>query len=732
MSIRYDQAHQLLTLETDHTSYQMRVDDNGFLHHQYYGRKIDGAEMTYLHVNADRGFSGNPYILRNNRTFSLDTFPQEYTSFGVGDYRINSIAVTNGDGSYAADFRYLSHQIFPGKYTIPGMPTVYDDKDEAETLVITTQDPVTKLTVKLYYGVFPSTDVITRCAEIVNNGQEEVTLLKADSICLDMPFGKWDLVHFHGRHCLERQVERSPLIHSIQTIASKRGMTSHHHNPFVILCDHSANEDYGDCFGLMFMYSGNHKTEIEVDQLENVRVCMGIHDAQFRWKLSTGESFHTPEVILSFSAQGFTQLSHNYHDLIRHNVCRGEYKLARRPVLINNWEATYFTFDEDKLLSIARQASELGVELFVLDDGWFGNRNDDNAGLGDWFVNREKLPHGLTGLAEEVNKLGMKFGLWIEPEMVNENSQLYRAHPDWVFAAPHRSPMTGRNQLVLDMSRKEVVDYLYDAISKLLRESHIEYIKWDMNRPISDVYSHGAPRERQGEISHRYVLGVYDLMNRLTSHFPHVLFEGCAGGGGRFDPAILSYSPQIWLSDDTDPIERIKIQYGSSFGYPVSTMGAHVSASPNHQTGRTTPLKTRGVVAMSGTFGYELDPNKLSEEDKAEIKTQIADFKRYYWLIQDGRYYRLTDLEEGNFYTAWQFVARDGSETLVNMVVNSPQPNSLLIHIRLKGLDPDAIYVLDNDGSRYSGAALMYGGFTFPLMSGDYPAEQIHFVREQA
>jgi alpha-galactosidase len=497
----------------------------------------------------------------------------------------------------------------------------------------------------------------------------------------------------------------------------------------VILCDHEANEQYGDCYGMMFVYSGNHKTEIEVDQLEHVRVVMGIHDAQFLWTLTPGDSFHTPEVILSYSPDGFTGLSHNYHEIIRHNICRGEYKLARRPILINNWEATYFDFDQEKLLDIASQAAELGVELFVLDDGWFGKRNSDNEGLGDWYVNEEKLKGGLKPLIEKIHTMGMKFGLWIEPEMVNEDSDLYRNHPDWAFSAPNRHPMLGRNQLVLDMSRKDVEDYLYDAISRLLDENPIEYIKWDMNRSLADVYSYQMPRERQGEISHRYVLGVYSLMERLTSHYPHVLFEGCSGGGGRFDAGILYYSPQIWCSDDTDPIERILIQYGTSFAYPVSTMGAHVSASPNHQTGRTTPLHTRGVVAMSGTFGYELDLNKLTAEEKDEVRQQIADFKKYYWLIQNGVYYRLTNPENGNFYDAWQFVAHDGSESLVNMVVNSPQPNSTLISIRLKGLEPEGIYVIEGQPRQYLGSALMYGGYTFPLVNGDYPSIQVHLVR---
>jgi alpha-galactosidase len=622
----------------------------------------------------------------------------------------------------------VEHKVLDGKYSIPDMPAVYDNGGEAQTLVVTLKDPVTHLMVRLYYGVFEELDIITRSAEIINRGQETVKLEKAASMCLDMPFGEWDLVHFHGRHCMERQVERSPLIHSIQTIASKRGMSSHHHNPFVILCDREANEDHGDCYGLMFMYSGNHKTEIEVDQLENVRVVMGIHDAQFLWKLTPGDSFHTPEVIMTFSADGFTKLSHNYHAIIRNNVCRGAFKLARRPILINNWEATYFNFDREQLLGIAREAAALGVELFVLDDGWFGRRNSDNEGLGDWYVNEEKLPGGLKPLVDEINAMGMKFGLWIEPEMVNEDSDLYRAHPDWAFSAPNRHPMLGRNQLVLDLSRKDVENYLYDAISRLLDENHIEYIKWDMNRSLADVYSRQLPRERQGEVSHRYVLGVYSLMERLTRNYPHVLFEGCSGGGGRFDAAILYYSPQIWCSDDTDPIERVKIQQGTSFGYPVSTMGAHVSASPNHQTGRTTPLKTRGIVAMSGTFGYELDLNKLSDAEKEEVRTQIEDFKKYYWLIQSGLYYRLTPPDK-SFYAAWQFVAQDGSESLINMVVNSPQPNSILICIRLKGLDPEGIYVIEGEERQHLGSALMYGGYTFPLVSGDYPSMQVHLIR---
>lgn len=730
MSIRYDESQKLLTLDTKRSTYQMLVDQYGFLQHLYYGRKVEKANMSYMTGNYDRGFSGNPYEAKENRSFSLDTLPQEYTSFGVGDFRINGLSVVNGDGSYGADFRYVGHRIEQGKYSIPNMPSVYDNGGEADTLIITLMDHVTRLQVRLYYGVFEEKDIITRAAEIVNVGSLPVKLEKAASMCLDMPFGQWDLVHFHGRHCMERQVERAPLIHSIQTIASKRGMTSHHHNPFIILCDHEANEDHGDCYGMMFMYSGNHKTEIEVDQLENVRVVMGIHDAQFMWNLNPHESFHTPEVIMTYSANGFTTLSHNYHTIIRHNVCRGKYKLASRPILINNWEATYFDFNSEKLLHIARQAAELGVEMFVLDDGWFGARNSDNEGLGDWYVNEQKLPGGLTPLIKEINNMGMKFGIWIEPEMVNENSNLYRAHPDWAFSAPNRHPMMGRNQLVLDFSRQDVQDYIYDAIAKLLAENNIEYVKWDMNRSLADVYSYQMPRERQGEVSHRYVLGVYKLMQRLTERFPNVLFEGCSGGGGRFDAGMLYYAPQIWCSDMTDAIERIRIQYGTSFGYPVHTMGAHVSKSPNEQTGRETPINTRGAVAMAGTFGYELDLNLVSEDDKEAVRQQIINFKRWRHLNFDGLYFRLTDVNTNREEAAWMLVAPDRSEALVTVVTLDIHDNAPIRYIRCKGLDSAAVYCDEQSGQTYTGAALMHAGIPVPKHRGEYVAWQIHLTRQ--
>ena len=727
MSIRYIEETKQIILETDHTAYQMKIDEQGYLQHLYYGPRVGTCDLSYPFRNYDHGFSGNPYQMRQNRAYSLDSMMQEYTSFGVGDFRVTSIRASCSDGSRCAEFHYTGHEIIDGKYAIPGLPSVYDNGDAVQSLVVSLIDNPANIAIRLYYGVFEHLDVITRTAEIINWGHETVWLRKASSMCLELPFGKWDMIHFYGRHCMERQAERVQLFHGIHTLSSGRGMSSHQHNPFIILCDHDATEDSGICYGMMLMYSGNHKTEVELDQYNSTRVVMGISDDRFRWELASGTSFHTPEVILA-CADGITQLSHRYHRVIRHNVCRGRHKLSYRPVLLNNWEATYFDVNEARVLALAAKAKEVGVELFVLDDGWFKNRHDDNAGLGDWVPDTRKLPHGLEGLIGKINDMGLQFGLWIEPEMVNEDSDLYRAHPDWALTVPNRAPMMSRNQLALDLSREEVHEYLYTAIADLLTKYNITYIKWDCNRSLSDVYSRAIPSSRQGEVSHRYYLSLYRLYERLVTDFPHVLFEGCSGGGGRFDAGMLHYNPQIWCSDNTDAIARLSIQYGTSFGYPVSTMGAHVSAVPNHQTGRITPLFTRGTVAMSGTFGYELDLTKLSEEELDEIKKQIVRFKEIQPLIHNGLYYRLSNVSDSVHYVAWQFVSPDRSRALVNIVVTNPLANSVPVHIRLKGLDSDAVYRIDG-GLECKGAALMNAGYTFPQMTGDYPAIQMDIIR---
>ena len=725
MSIRFDEALGLFDLETRQTQYQMAIDDYSRLRHVYYGRRIGPEDLRGTERLYDRGFSGNPYEAGLDRSYSLDTICQEFGSCGVGDYRLPGFTVQNADGSRCGDLRYLRHEIRSGKFSLPGLPAAWDADGDAETLELTLRDPVTGLTVRLLYGVFPGKDVIARAAVYENSGTAPLILEKAGSVCLELPFGNWDLIHLHGRHCMERKPERRPLLNGVVSIGSRRGMSSHQHNPFLILCDQRADEDRGDCYGLLYLYSGSFRAETERDQFGSVRAVMSVGDESFRWTLAPGETFAAPEVLLS-QAEGLTALSQQFHRVLRENVCRGPYRLAHRPVLINSWEASYFDIREDRVLDLARRARELGIELFVLDDGWFRGRRDDNAGLGDWYENREKLPEGLGSLIGKIRSLGLLFGLWVEPEMVNEDSDLYRAHPDWALQAPGRAPTRARNQLVLDLSRAEVQDFILETLTRLLTDYDISYIKWDFNRCLSDVWSLGLPAERQGEVGHRYVLGLYRVLEALTARFPQVLFEGCAGGGGRFDAGMLHYTPQIWCSDDTDPIERLTIQRGTSYAYPVSAMGAHVSASPNHQTGRATPLKTRGCVAMSGAFGYELDLAKLSQAELEEIRGQIRRFRADETLIRQGQYYRLDEFTEAQDAAAWLFVSPDRTRALLNLVVQSPHANAPLLHLRFKGLDPKGRYLLEEDDVIRSGAALMYAGYTFPQLLGDYPAVQLH------
>ena len=725
MAIIMNQAEQVFTLQTKRTTYQMKAGDYGILLHLYYGARVEDCTMDYLLHRKDVGFSGNPYEAGEDRTFSLDTLPQEFPSYGVGDYRNNCVGVCQADGTRAADFRYVSWEIREGAHKIPGLPCLFDEDETAETLVIFLEDAASSLKLELYYVVFADRDVIARSARITNGGKEAVRLEKMMSACLELPNGSWEAIHFHGRHAMERRLERLPLMHGTMEVGSRRGTSSHQHNPGVILCSPDATEEHGGCYGLSLIYSGSFSMEIEMDQMDSVRAVCGINPEFFEYRLEPGEAFDTPQLMMTYSGSGLGRMSANFHSIIRHNLCRGKYKFARRPVLINNWEATYFDFNEEKILSIARQASELGIEMLVLDDGWFGSRDSDNAGLGDWFVNTDKLKGGLTDLVTGINGLGMKFGIWIEPEMVNEDSRLYREHPDWALTIPGRKPCRSRNQLVLDMSRSEVRDYVFDSIAAVLKSANVEYVKWDMNRSICDVYSAALPKERQGEVYHRYVLGIYDLMERFTSSFPNILFEGCSGGGGRFDPAILYYSPQIWCSDDTDGIERLEIQYGTSFFYPISAVGSHVSAIPNHQTGRRTPLATRGVVAMAGSFGYEMDLNLLTEDEKEAVKAQVEDYKKYYDLIHNGDYYRLTSPQGDSDFTAWQFVSGDKTRTLLNLVITHVRANAPDLWFKLRGLDPEKRYRLEENGRIYSGSALMNAGISIPMIMGDYPAVQM-------
>lgn len=732
MSIRIDHETGLITLHTLHTSYQMWADGQGVVHHLYYGPAIGGSDLRGLEFYSDCGFSPQPAGMDRQRDYSLDTLCQEYTGSGVGDYRIGCLRLAGPDGGRAADLRFVSAEAVPGKYALPGLPAACAEDGACETLRLKLRDAVHGLTVTLLYGVFAQADVITRAALLENEGSGPIRLDKAASACLDLPFGPWELIHFHGRHCMERQPERVPLSHNIQTLRSARGASSHQHNPFAILAAPHTTEETGECLGAMLVWSGNFKIECEVSQMQSTRLVAGVSDDDFSWTLEPGGQFAAPEVLFCYSDQGLSELSARYHRFLQRHIIRSPWRDKPRPILINNWEATYMDFDAQRIWDIARQARDLGVEMLVLDDGWFGERSDDSSGLGDWQFNEKKLGCTFDQLIGRVREMGLLFGLWIEPEMVCANTALYAAHPDWALSIPGRAPATGRSQLVLDLGRPEVVDYLYDIFHRLLAEHDIAYIKWDMNRNLTDVYSRALPPERQGEAAYRYMLGLYSLLDRLTRDFPQVLFEGCAGGGGRFDAGMLCYCPQIWCSDDTDAIHRIKIQYGTSFGYPPCAMGSHISASPNHQTGRSTLLSTRAVVAMAGTFGYELDLQKLTADEKEMVKAQIVRYKQLQPLLLEGRCERLTDAVTDTCFTAWQFTAPDRSRAAVSVVVIDPQANPWPIHIRLRGLDPQALYHESLTERVYTGAALCHAGLTLPIMQGDYPAVQIMIERTES
>ena len=707
----------------------MQVDRYGFLLHLYYGKKTDTC-MDYLLTYYDRGFSGNPYDAGEDRTYSMDTLPQEFPCYGNGDFRSTAFAVENADGSMSCDLRYKSHKIFDGKYNLEGLPAVYASEEEAQTLEILMEDPVTGVKVVLLYGVLSAQDIITRSVCVKNESSGKIFLNKIESASLDFLYGDYELLTFYGRHAMERNVQRVPVVHGTQKIGSVRGTSSHQYNPMMILAEKETTEDKGNCYAMSFVYSGCFQGEVLKDQLNQTRMMLGLQEEAFRYPLETGEMFQAPEVILSYSSEGMNRLSQNLHHCIRQHICRGKYKEEIRPILINSWEAAYFDFTGDTIYELAKAAKEVNIDMLVMDDGWFGKRDDDNSGLGDWFVNEKKLGGTLGNLIKRINDLGVKFGIWIEPEMVSEDSDLYRKHPDWALTVPGRNPVRSRNQLVLDFSRKEVVDEIYDQICKVLDQGNIEYVKWDMNRSLMDVYS--SVTRDQGRVLHDYVLGLYDFLERLVQRYPNLLIEGCSGGGGRFDAGMMYYTPQIWCSDNTDAIDRLRIQYGTSFGYPVSVVGSHVSAVPNHQTGRKTPLHTRGVVAMSGTFGYELNLMKLSEEEKQEIREQIAEYKSYASIIQNGLYYRLSNPTTEEI-CAWEFVHTDEKEqskVLLNIVMQVIHGNMTVNYVKLQGLEETAVYREEKSGKRYTGAALMYGGMPLPIEPGEYQAYQYCFVRE--
>lgn len=718
MAMIYNPNKRIFTLHTKHSTYQMQVDSLGYLLHLYYGAKSNSS-MEYVLTYADRGFSGNPYAAGEDRTYSLDALPQEFPTLGTGDYRNIALNIKNAEGIESVDLHYQRYEIRKGKYALQGLPAVWAGEHEAETLEIVLADENAGIEVHLLYGVLEEVDVITRSAVIRNIGTETVTIEKAATACLDFVSGNYDVIRFYGKHAFERNPERTALGHGTIAFGSRRGTSSHQYNPAVILAEQGTTEEAGNCYGMLMVYSGNFSCEAERDQYNQTRLLMGLNDELFSYPLAAGDTFTVPEVILSYSQNGLSALSQQYHNCIRNHVCRSKYVHMSRPVLINSWEAAYFDFTGETIVDLAKEAASLGIDMVVMDDGWFGKRDDDNSSLGDWYVNEKKLGGSLSELIRRVHEQGVKFGIWIEPEMVNEDSDLYRAHPDWAIQIPGRKPIRSRNQLLLDFSRKEVRDQVFEQICAVLDQGEIDYVKWDMNRSMADVYA--------GNLTYDYVLGVYDFMERLTSRYPDMLLEGCSGGGGRFDAGMLYYSPQIWCSDNTDAINRTRIQYGTSFFYPVSAMGAHVSAVPNHQTGRVTSFHTRGVTAMAGTFGYELNPALLSDEEKQQIREQIASYKKYERLINEGTYWRLSDPIHDEI-AAWMSVSKEQDRALVSVVRLMAEANQAAVYVRLRGLKPEAVYLEEYSGKQYSGAALMHTGIVLPFFTHEYEAYQFSFV----
>lgn len=729
--INFDSKQQVFHLRNDEISYMIKIEEDKVLNHLYFGKAVRDYSDYKDYPRRDRGFSGN--VPGNKmKAYSKDTLPQEYSSHGSMDYRIPASMFRRENGSNLHDLRYHSHRIEVGKPGLQGLPSAYvKDDEEAETLIIILKDRDQEIFVELFYSIYRDYAVVARSTKVKNQTKEMLAIEKLASMQLDVTNnGKFDeLISLPGAHVRERQINREPISSGIKNIESRRGASSHQMNSFVALVNHDTNEHSGPALGLNFVYSGNHAFEIEKDQIDQLRIVAGINSYNFSWQLESLAEFQTPEVLMVYSENGLNGMSNTYHHLLRERVARGEHQFKERPILVNNWEATYYDFTSQKIEKIVDEAEKLGIEMFVLDDGWFGHRNNDDSSLGDWFEFDGKLENGLKGIADYIHEKEMKFGVWFEPEMISIDSELYKEHPDYLMQEPNRQPSSSRDQHLLDMGRKEVRQNIEERMCKILDNVEIDYIKWDMNRSMSDAFSIGVSSAQQGEVAHRYILGVYELLENLTTRYPHILWEGCSGGGGRFDAGFLYYMPQSWTSDNTDAVERMKIQYGTSLAYPTSSMTAHVSAVPNHQTGRITSLKTRGDIAMSGVFGYELDLTLMSDEEKAAVKEQIAYYQRVRPLVQFGDFLRLQSPFEGNL-TSWQFVSEDKSEALlfVGRTLASAQP--VFNEVRLAGLDADAQYENQGTGEVYYGDELMNLGIYYPDFHGDFQTELVYLKKK--
>ena len=719
--IRFDEKNKVFLLNTEHTSYGIALTDDRYVCHLYYGSRLEETDLRYL-LREDEG----PFTPSSNKRETgsfLDSAPMEYPESGMGDYRESALRIRSAAGYRASELVYEGYEIMAGKPRLEGLPATWGADSACSTLKIYCRDQLLGMKVTLLYSVFQDSDALTRSAIIENEGKEPFYIEKALSACLDMDDRGFEVMGLFGSWARERRIQRIPLGYGRQNIASFRGESSHQEHPFLALVTPETTQDTGEVYAMNFVYSGNFIAQAEKSQFDSVRMTMGIHPEGFTWKLEPGESFTAPEVVLAYSSEGLGKMTRTFHDLYRNHLIRSPWLHRKRPILINNWEATYFDFDEKKLLEIAEDASELGIEMLVMDDGWFGKRSNDDSSLGDWRVNEEKIRGGLNSLVENVKKLGMKFGIWIEPEMISPDSELYRQHPDWALQVPGRDITQSRAQYVLDLSREEVADGVYEMIAEVLHSADISYVKWDMNRQLATMGSYAWPADRQGELYHRYMLGVYRMQERLLADFPDLLLENCSGGGARFDAGMLYYSPQIWCSDDTDAVERLAIQEGTALIYPVSAMGAHVSVCPNHTVGRVTPFVTRGHVALSGTFGYELDITKLTDEEKAIVKAQTAEYHKYNDLIREGDYYRMESYTENKDRDSWMIVSKEKDRALVFCVQVLSGANRKSRFLRLKGLDPDRRYVAD--GREYQGSTLMRAGLRIPAESGDFKSRLI-------
>ncbi|GKH33921.1 alpha-galactosidase [Muricomes sp. OA1] len=692
-SIIFHEDSREFHLCNDKISYIMTILKNGELGQLYFGKSLRDRE-SFGHLLELQKRPMSACAFPGDQSFSMEHIRQEYPLFGHGDMRYPAYEIEQANGSRITEFVYRSHKIYVGKPKLEQLPATYTELDEeAQTLEVELEDSLIRTRLVLTYTIYRDYPVITRNARFECGLPEGIRLNTAMSSSLDLPDMDYEMVELTGAWSRERAVRNRKLEHGIQSIYSMRGCSSNNYNPFLALKRPGTDENSGEVYGFSLVYSGNFLAQAEVDTYHVTRVLMGIHPSGFQWSLQDGESFQTPEAVMVYSDAGLNGMSQTYHELYRTRLARGVWRDRVRPILINNWEATYFNFNEEKILALANTAKQLGIELFVLDDGWFGRRDDDTSSLGDWYPDKRKLPAGVTGIAEKVKALGMDFGLWFEPEMVNEDSQLFKMHPDWVLKTPGRYISYGRNQMVLDFSKEEVVDYIYSMMEKILTEADISYIKWDMNRCMTEVFSSGKNADEQGKVYHQYILGVYRLYERLVEKFPEVLFESCASGGARFDPGMLYYAPQCWTSDDTDAMERLKIQYGTSMVYPLSSMGSHVSAIPNHQLHRNVPMNSRANVAYFGTFGYELDLNELTEEERDTIKNQVQFMKKHRKLIQQGNFYRLISPFEGDGNeTAWMVVSPDQTEALLGYYRVLQEVNVGYRRLRLQGLDENMLY----------------------------------------